>query len=95
MEEIPVKRMAALGCRLPDRLPRGEILCDITQNKWRLGDAIGCGGFGDVYLGSLPFWKIIFPQLPFCVSVRKIIALFGNFEHMCDNSIEQFKEIYI
>ena len=52
-DEITLKRVAALGCRLPSRLPPGEILTDITQNKWRLGDSIGCGGFGDVYLGML------------------------------------------
>lgn len=56
LEEIPVKRMPALGCRLASRLPRGEILTDITQNKWRLGDGIGCGGFGDIYLGKFPSW---------------------------------------
>lgn len=52
-EEIPLKRVAALGCRLPSRLPAGEILTDITKNSWRLGDSIGCGGFGDVYLGKI------------------------------------------
>ncbi|XP_060817510.1 serine/threonine-protein kinase VRK1-like [Bombus pascuorum] len=51
-EEISVKRVAALGCKLPDQLPAGEILTDITQNKWKLGHAIGYGGFGDIYLAS-------------------------------------------
>ncbi|KOX73968.1 Serine/threonine-protein kinase VRK1 [Melipona quadrifasciata] len=52
VEEIPVKRVAALGCKLPDQLPAGVILTDITQNKWKLGHAIGYGGFGDIYLAS-------------------------------------------
>ncbi|XP_076175702.1 serine/threonine-protein kinase VRK1 [Ptiloglossa arizonensis] len=51
-EEIHVKRVAALGCKLPDQLPAGEILTDITQNKWKLGHTIGYGGFGDIYLAS-------------------------------------------
>ncbi|KAJ8687266.1 hypothetical protein QAD02_023060 [Eretmocerus hayati] len=51
-EDIPLKRVAAFGCRLPSRLPAGEILTDISKNSWRLGDSIGCGGFGDVYLAS-------------------------------------------
>lgn len=51
VEEVAVKRIAALGCKLPDPLPAGEILTDITQQKWKLGRAIGCGGFGDIYLG--------------------------------------------
>ncbi|XP_043259391.1 serine/threonine-protein kinase VRK1-like [Colletes gigas] len=51
-EDIHVKRVAALGCKLPDQLPAGEILTDITQNKWKLGHTIGYGGFGDIYLAS-------------------------------------------
>ncbi|XP_066597581.1 serine/threonine-protein kinase VRK1-like isoform X2 [Prorops nasuta] len=51
-EEVPVKRVAALGCKLPQQLPAGEILTDITQKKWKLGGAIGYGGFGDIYLAS-------------------------------------------
>ncbi|XP_076641551.1 serine/threonine-protein kinase VRK1 isoform X2 [Halictus rubicundus] len=52
VEEIPAKRVAASGCKLPEQLPEGEILTDITQNKWRLGQTIGYGGFGDIYLAS-------------------------------------------
>ncbi|XP_015518209.1 serine/threonine-protein kinase VRK1 [Neodiprion lecontei] len=51
-EEIPVKRVAAPGCRLPARFPPGEILTDVTQRQWRLGQPIGYGGFGDIYLAS-------------------------------------------
>ncbi|KAG7206453.1 hypothetical protein KM043_003806 [Ampulex compressa] len=51
-EDILVKRVAALGCKLPVQLPSGEILTDITQNKWKLGGIIGYGGFGDIYLAS-------------------------------------------
>jgi len=53
VEDVPVpKRIAAAGCKLSAQLPAGEILTDITQNKWRLGNTIGYGGFGDIYLGS-------------------------------------------
>ncbi|KAL2738824.1 serine/threonine-protein kinase VRK1-like [Vespula squamosa] len=51
-DELPVKRIAAPGCKLPAKLPANEILTDITQNKWRLGNSIGYGGFGDIYLAS-------------------------------------------
>lgn len=47
-----MKRVAAAGRKLPAQLPAGEILTDITQNKWRLGNTIGYGGFGDIYLAS-------------------------------------------
>lgn len=60
VEEIPVKRVAALGCKLPDQLPAGEILIDITQKKWRLGHTIGYGGFGDIYLGIIYHYNIFF-----------------------------------
>ncbi|RLU25287.1 hypothetical protein DMN91_003380 [Ooceraea biroi] len=53
VEDVPVpKRVAAAGCKLSEPLPAGEILTDITQNKWRLGNTIGYGGFGDIYLAS-------------------------------------------
>ena len=51
-EEIPLKRASTIGVKLSSGLPPGEILTDITQNSWRLGNPIGCGGFGDVYLGN-------------------------------------------
>lgn len=52
-EDVPMKRVAAAGCKLPGQLPVGEILTDITQNKWKLGSTIGRGGFGDIYLGKV------------------------------------------
>lgn len=52
VEEVPAKRIAAPGCKLPVKLPADQILTDITQNKWRLGNTIGYGGFGDIYLAS-------------------------------------------
>lgn len=30
-------------------LQKGEILQDKTGNKWKLGKAIGIGGFGEIY----------------------------------------------
>ena len=43
-------RMASNGYRLPDPLPIGEELIDITKTRWILGESIGCGGFGELYL---------------------------------------------
>lgn len=56
VEDVPVKRVAAAGCKLPAQLPAGVILTDITQNKWKLGNTIGHGGFGDIYLGK--YWHL-------------------------------------
>ncbi|XP_011500570.1 PREDICTED: serine/threonine-protein kinase VRK1-like [Ceratosolen solmsi marchali] len=69
-EDIPLKRVAALGCRLPSRLPAGEILKDITQNLWRLGDSIGCGGFGDVYLASSDIHKPVGPNAKYVIKIE-------------------------
>jgi len=48
----PEPRFAPNGYRLPDRIKEGEILTDMTQKQWRLGRAIGVGGFGEIYLGK-------------------------------------------
>ncbi|XP_031779043.1 serine/threonine-protein kinase VRK1 [Nasonia vitripennis] len=69
-EDIPLKRVAALGCRLPSRLPAGEILTDIKQNSWRLGDSIGCGGFGDVYLASDDIHKPVGPNAKYVIKIE-------------------------
>lgn len=34
---------------LPDPLPKGEVLTDITKKNWCLGPSIGKGGFGEIY----------------------------------------------
>lgn len=33
-------------------IPQGEILTDLKDKKWKLGPAIGIGGFGEIYLGN-------------------------------------------
>lgn len=48
----PSPRIAANGHRLPDPLPKGEILTDVMKCKWKLGKSIGLGGFGEIYLAS-------------------------------------------
>jgi hypothetical protein len=50
--EEPEKRVASAGNVLPDRTWEGEILPDITKNKWKLGKLLGAGSFGEVLLAS-------------------------------------------
>lgn len=45
-------RIAANGYRLPDPLPSGEVLTDSVKKLWVVGDVIGCGGFGEIYLAK-------------------------------------------
>ena len=47
------------------RMPNGTELMDIAKGTWKLGDAIGSGGFGLIYLSELVIqrlWKA------FCIS---------------------------
>lgn len=37
------------GYQMPDPLPEGEILKDVSNKKWKLGPSIGKGGFGEIY----------------------------------------------
>lgn len=48
----PKKRVAANGFKLPDPIPAGQIIQDMTKNIWVLGKSIGQGGFGEIYLAS-------------------------------------------
>ena len=38
--------------KLPDPLPEGDILKDIKKGQWKIGKAIGAGGFGLIYSGN-------------------------------------------
>ncbi|XP_032685595.1 serine/threonine-protein kinase VRK1-like [Odontomachus brunneus] len=41
------------GYQMPEALPPGEILTDISKKQWILGKSIGVGGFGEVYSAAL------------------------------------------
>ncbi|KAK0082161.1 hypothetical protein PV326_007312 [Microctonus aethiopoides] len=69
-EECPMKRVAAPGCRLPSRLPPGEILTDITQKEWKLGPRLGCGGFGDIYLASDDINKTVGQNAKYVIKIE-------------------------
>lgn len=43
------KKKAANGYKLAEVLPAGEILVDLRKKSWRLGVAVGQGGFGRIY----------------------------------------------
>lgn len=48
-----VKKKTANGYKMPDPLPKGLILEDITKKKWLLGESIGKGGFGEIYCAQM------------------------------------------
>ncbi|XP_011872507.1 PREDICTED: serine/threonine-protein kinase VRK1-like [Vollenhovia emeryi] len=37
------------GYQMPEPIPAGEILMDLSKSRWILGKSIGVGGFGEVY----------------------------------------------
>ncbi|RWS17404.1 serine/threonine-protein kinase VRK1-like protein [Dinothrombium tinctorium] len=47
--QVLAPRVADNGYRLPDPLPKGEILTDSVKTQWIIGESIGCGGFGEIY----------------------------------------------
>lgn len=48
-------RKKANGYKLPDPIPKGEIVTDLKKQQWILGSSIGVGGFGEIYAGKLLF----------------------------------------
>ncbi|KAL7294524.1 hypothetical protein TKK_0012054 [Trichogramma kaykai] len=68
-ESIP-QRVAAYGCRLPEKLPPGEILTDITKKSWRIGEPIGSGGFGDIYLASSDIKKPVGQKAKYVIKIE-------------------------
>ena len=38
---------------MPDPLPEGEVLKDVRKKEWKLGSALGSGGFGLIYRGKI------------------------------------------
>lgn len=46
-------RKAANGYKLPEPIPKGEILTDVKKQRWIIGPSIGIGGFGEIYSAAL------------------------------------------
>ena len=52
-------RRSPNGYILPDPLPKGLVIKDVRKNRWRIGKAIGLGGFGEIYSAALFDGEII------------------------------------
>lgn len=44
----PVKRKAN-AYQMPESIPLGEIMMDLSKQQWKIGPSIGTGGFGEIY----------------------------------------------
>lgn len=51
-KKAPAKKKAGNGYQMPEKIPLGEVLTDLSKNQWRIGKTIGSGGFGDIYCAS-------------------------------------------
>lgn len=43
------KKRKVNGYQMPERIPIGMILTDLSKQQWKIGPSIGVGGFGEIY----------------------------------------------
>lgn len=43
------KKRKANGYQMPERIPIGTVLTDLSKQQWKIGPSIGVGGFGEIY----------------------------------------------
>ncbi|XP_073986683.1 serine/threonine-protein kinase VRK1-like isoform X2 [Rhodnius prolixus] len=67
---IQKKRNPSTNDRVPDLIKEGEILCDVTKRKWRLGKSIGMGAFGDIYLASDDISRHVGPDARYVIKME-------------------------
>ncbi|KAJ8670481.1 hypothetical protein QAD02_001740 [Eretmocerus hayati] len=46
------RKKAANGYKMPDPIPKGEIVTDLKKQRWIFGSSIGVGGFGEIYAAA-------------------------------------------
>ena len=70
-------RISVSGNVLPNRLPNGEIMnglkqeLDGTKNaSWTVGDALGSGGFGDIYFCKQDVHRVVKKDAPLAMKVE-------------------------
>ncbi|KAH3854374.1 hypothetical protein DPMN_096915 [Dreissena polymorpha] len=60
------------GHVLAEKFPNGEMLRDLCKKNWRLGDVIGQGGFGLIYLASDQETSKVGPDANYVVKIEPI-----------------------
>jgi hypothetical protein len=53
------KPRAPKGPKLPAPFVNGTVLQDLRKKQWKLGDEVGKGGFGLIYLGKCDSYALI------------------------------------
>lgn len=65
----PAAKKKANGYQMPEKIPLGTVLTDLSKQQWRVGTVIGSGGFGDIYCASKPDASKKLEDYPFVVKV--------------------------
>ena len=65
-----VKRKAANGYKMPEKLPTGTILTALNKKQFRIGQSIGVGVFGEIYLCSDIVDKPVGDDAPFALKIE-------------------------
>lgn len=66
------KPRAPKAHKLAEKFPNGELLRDLCKKNWRLGDVIGQGGFGLIYLASDKDCAKVGPDAEYVVKIEPI-----------------------
>lgn len=45
----PAAKRKANAYQMPEDIPLGEIMTDLSKQQWKIGPSIGTGGFGEIY----------------------------------------------
>lgn len=59
----------ANGYQVPEQIPLGEVLTDLSKQQWRIGPSIGSGGFGEIYSACKADSSIKLDDYPFVVKI--------------------------
>lgn len=45
----PAAKRKANAYQMPESIPLGVVLTDLSKQQWKIGPSIGVGGFGEIY----------------------------------------------
>lgn len=76
----PAQKRKANAYQMPESVPLGEILTDLSKQQWKIGPSIGTGGFGEIYCASKANESIKkYEDYPYVVKVVSFHSIFAEF----------------
>lgn len=90
-KKAPIKRKAN-AYQMPESIPIGEVLTDLSKQQWKIGPSIGSGGFGEIYCATkVNGTSKKYEDYPFVVKVVSIAVM----KYMKKKLLSQFKYLII